>query len=198
MKNDHLTKKILSGTLAITIFLTGYSLGKRNSKQGPNLGVDTYKINYDTKNYGLESKFVEIKYGEAQEKNGNKEGFNAQQLFVMEGSNINDESNLYILNQIGPNSNLYEEYHGLFGMYYGMDFSNCNVYYYKYADFNRFQPLTNYLTEDEMARLVNTNGKISSSELDVVLNRIRKGQQPDNVHDMFELVKSDNPLPRLK
>ncbi len=96
--------------------------------------------------------------------------FNIKDLIVMEYTNIDNKSNLYIL--VSNGAIFYTEYHGVFDAeWHSINDTNISK---RAIYFTEYQPLFNYLTDKEIETLSENNGEVTTSELDEILARIRK------------------------
>lgn len=103
-----------------------------------------------------------------------EENFALKDLVVMEDTNIDNDTSLYILKE-GVTSGIYEEYHHNFHAWYRMHEEGkhseiCGTYIH----FDECYPLFNYLTDEEKQEASDMNGIITTSELDEISERINE------------------------
>lgn len=187
--NEELRTRIISVGLSLVLVASGFGLGKLDSKNNSSSKpsdtaivsedelVSEYLDDYVAKRDALEKEIASLQA--QKEKLQNVETFNMVDLVVMENTNANNESTLYIL-RATHNGGICYEYHDEFKAWYRLhpdseehtqDF--CN----QYIHFNESQPLINYLTDEEIETLASNDGKITTLELDEILVRIRSEYQ---------------------
>ena len=184
--DDDLKDKILISIVSLILISSGYGLGRDNSaKKSKDIVngdevINEYLADYIAKRDALEKEIdnLQTKKEELQ----NVETFYVENLIVMENTNVNNESNLYILHSVST-SGIYYEYHNEFKAWYRLhpdseehSYDFCG----KYIHFNESQPLFNYLTSEEIETIARQNGKVTTSELDEILARIRFEYQQQN------------------
>lgn len=201
MQNEELKLRIISIALSVT-FLTGFVLGKldnkqHNSSESNNVTIvsddklgDKCLDDYIEKRDTLEEEIKSL--SEQKERLRNDETFDAEKLIVIENSNVDNESNLYILKPLS--SEIYEEYHNVFCAWYKAHSESEQHYYFclKYVHFDECQPLINYLNDSEIEKLANNNGEITTSELDEILARIRTEYREQMSKDAYSRNLSNN------
>lgn len=195
--NEELRTRIISGGLSLVLVASGFGLGKLDSKNNSSSEpsdtaivsedelVNQYLDDYVAKRDALEKEIASLQA--QKEKLQNVKTFDMDGLIVMENTNVNNESDLYILRATGTSGICYE-YHDEFKAWYRLHpeteehiFDVCH----EYIHFNEYQPLFNYLTDEEITTLSNNSGEISTLELDEILARIRfeyKQQISENNH----------------
>ncbi len=185
--NEKLKTRIISGGLSLVLVASGFGLGKLDSKDNnssknnstkfmiDNELVDKYLTDYITKREELEKDINSlVKQKEELKK---EETFDVKNLIVIENSNINNKTNLYILCTTTYDGICYE-YHNDFEAWYRMHpksehLSICS----EYIHFDECEPLFNYLTDEEIKKITSNGGKIITSDLDKILVRIRADYQ---------------------
>ena len=116
-----------------------------------------------------------------------EEEFRAKDLIVAECANADGEENLYILKP-SPNVStvsIYDEYHNDFTAWYNLHASteeHNRSYCPDYVHINNgdAQPLFNYLAEDEIKKISDSNGIITTSGLDAIQERIQREYKEKN------------------
>ena len=186
--NEKLRTRIISGGLSLVLVASGFCLGKLDSKNNNSSKpsnttivsedefVNQYLSDYIEKRDALEKKIASLL--EQKERLQNVETFNMEDLVVMENSNVDNETNLYILRATG-NGGICYEYHNAFQAWYRLHYESEKHYDWclDYIHFDECQPLFNYLTDEEIETLTNNGGKITTLELDEILVRIRSEYQ---------------------
>lgn len=120
--------------------------------------------------------------------------FDISDLIVIESVDAYNEKDLYILEQYNHNSLgvYYHEYRWLFyACYPTIEGKNCWVNADKVC-VNEFQPLFNYLTEEEMQEITRNDGQISTFELDQILTRIRQEYKIQQEQNNFSRTLENN------
>jgi len=185
--NDLLRTRIISGGLSLVLIASGFGLGKLDSKNSASESSNTtiisddelvnqYLGDYIEKRDALEREIASLL--KQKERLQNVETFNMEELVVMENSNVDNKTDLYILRATGIGGICYE-YHNDFRAWYklhpnsGEHTDSCS----NYIHFYECQPLFNYLTDEEIETLTNNGGKITTLELDKILARIRSEYQ---------------------
>lgn len=210
--NGELKTKIISGGLSlVVVFVSGYALGKLDSKNnnssepsnttivsedellsisGDEL-VNKYLGDYIEKRDALEKEIASLL--EQKERLQNVQTFNMEDLVVMENSNVNNETNLYILRVTG-NGGICYEYHNDFQAWYRIH--SDSVEHYDFCldciHFDECQPLFNYLTDEEIETLSINGGKITTLELDQILDRIRSEYKKQSSENSSSLVLTND------
>ncbi len=202
--NQDLKNRIISGGLSIVLIMSGFVAGKIDSKiNTPNNETDLtatktddtideltdkYLSNYVSKRNNLEAEINDLK--EQKKQLQNVEVFDINKLTVIENNDINNESNLYILCQSLVDC-IYDEYHGLFRAYYRLDPNttpqdHVNDFCPVFIHFDEGEPLFNYLTDEEMKKLTENGGTFTTTELDEILNRLRKEYKENQNKDTYK------------
>lgn len=209
--NQELRNRIISGGLSVVLVMSGFAMGKVDSKRNISSDetefateiatetndntdevVDRYLSNYISERNSLEEEIKNLK--EKKEKLQNVEEFDIDDLIVMENVNDKGESNLYILHNYSNSPDTYFEYHHLFKAWYRMhpyhqehilDF--CPTY----VHFDEGEPLFNYLNDEEINKLTENDGVFTTIELDEILNRLRNEykQNQEKEHSKKQLQK---------
>lgn len=172
-KNEQLFTRTCSFVLAISCLGIGFGLGSLSSNKGKEDSsrtgnapivtddelVNSYLASYIKKRDELEADIasLQIRKDELQD----VQTFDIYELFVIEYTNKRNESNLYIIDD-----KYGREYHGAFGVAYGINFSG-------HVRYDKFTPLICYLSADEIEDLKRTNGQLTTIELDIIEERIR-------------------------
>lgn len=194
--NEELRTRIISGGLSLVLVAFGFGLGKLDSKNNNSSEpsnttivsedesvsissdelVNQYLGDYIEKRDALEKEIASL--SEQKERLQNVKTFNMEDLVVMENSNVDNETNLYILRATG-NGGICYEYHNAFRAWYRMHPESGKHYDWclDYIHFDECQPLFNYLTDEEIETLTDNGGKITTLELDEILTRIRSEYQ---------------------
>ena len=179
---DILKTRIVSGGLSLALVASGYGIGRLNNNNNNSNDqydinkeeiVDEYLDDYIKKRDKLEKEIDSLLNKEETLKHS--EEFNISDLIVIENANIGNENNLYILSTTSING-ICDEYHHLFRAWYNLhpeDEEHKFDFCIEYIHFYEYQPLVNYLTEEELIDLANNNGVITTIELDQILERIR-------------------------
>lgn len=176
MKN--FKKNILLASLTLSLLARGCGVSKTNGDTSSNNdhaieeALDEYLVPYIEKRNALEQEIAsleeEIKELEEQkEKLQNEDTFNIQYLDVMVTSYDGNSSELFI-------TDIGDEYHELFRISDLPDFS-----------YSEYYTLFNFLTEEEIARLIQTGGEITTSQLDEILVRLRENYHNGLYDDLF-------------
>ena len=178
MKN--FKKNILLASLTLSLLASGCSVSKTDSDASSNNdqaieeALDEYLVPYIEKRDALEQEIAsleeEIKeLKELKAKLQNEETFDITDLDVMVTSYDGNPSELFI-------THLGSEYHGLFTR---SDLPNFSAIFYE--NYNLF----NFLTEEEIARLIQTSGEITTSQVDEILVRLRENYHNGLYDDLF-------------
>lgn len=172
--DETLRTRIVSGGLSLILLVTGFGLGKLDSKRNNNSTIDedNYLEDYIEKREELEKEIASL--SEEKEKLEDVVYYNIENLIVIEYPNVDNESELYILRTYQNYSGL-EAYdfqtkiyvHTTDSRYYGdSDHAGCIFV-------SEYQPLFNYLTEEDKELLTKNDGQFTNLELDDILTRIR-------------------------
>ena len=184
MKN--FKKHILLASLTLSLLASGCGVSKTDSNIKDNEeqaieetdnqcieeALDEYLVPYIEKRDALEQEIAsleeEIKELEEQkEKLQNEKTFYIFALDVMVASYDGNSSELFI-------TDINTEYHGLFIRGYLPSFSYDESY-----------ELFNFLTEEEITKFTQTGGKITTSQLDEILVRLRENYHNGLYDDLF-------------
>ena len=176
MKN--FKKNILLASLTLSLLASGCSVSKTDSDASSNNdqaieeALDEYLVPYIEKRDALEQEIAsleeEIKELEEQkEKLQNEDTFNIKYLDVMVTSYDGNSSELFI-------TDIRVEYHGLFIRDSLPSFSYDESY-----------DLFNFLTEEEITKFTQTDGRITTSQLDEILVRLRENYHNGLYDDLF-------------
>lgn len=192
MKN--FKKNILLASLTLSLLASGCGVSKTDSNikdneeqaieetdnQSIEEALDEYLVPYIEKRDALEQEIAsleeEIKELEEQkEKLQNEKTFYIFALDVMETSYEDNPSELFIIH-----GNM--EYHDLFYASYTseIEYPDIGVIFY-----TKSYPLFNFLTEEEITRFTQTGGKITTSQLDEILARLRENYHNGLYNDLF-------------
>lgn len=175
--NSQLETRIVSGSLSVALLLVGYGLGKLDSKNDTSIAREDelakeYLSAYVEERKALEKEIASL--NAQKEKLQRDSTFEMSDLIVIENTNVNGETEIYILRH--SCDDIYREYHNNFRAFYRLHSDNeehesyiCN----QVVHFDEGQPLFNYLTNEEIARLSINGGEITTSELDEILIRLR-------------------------
>lgn len=176
MKN--FKKNILLASLTLSLLASGCGVSKTDSDASSNNdqaieeALDEYLVPYIKKRDALEQEIAsleeEIKELEEQkEKLQNEDTFNIKYLDVMVTSYDGNSSELFI-------TDIRVEYHGLFIRDSLPSFSYDESY-----------DLFNFLTEEEITKFTQTDGRITTSQLDEILVRLRENYHNGLYDDLF-------------
>ena len=176
MKN--FKKNILLASLTLSLLASGCGVSKTNGDTSSNNdqaieeALEEYLVPYIEKRNALEQEIASLeeeikKLEEQKEKLQNEDTFNIQYLDVMVTSYEGNPTELFI-------TDFSEEYHGLFDRDDLPNFSYDEAY-----------NLFNFLTEEEIARLIQTGGEITTSQLDEILVRLRENYHNGLYDDLF-------------
>lgn len=172
-KNEQLFTRTCSFVLAISCLGIGFGLGSLSSNKGKEDSsrtgnapivtddelVNSYLASYIKKRDELETDIASLQI--RKEELQDVQTFDISELFVIEYTNKRNESNLYIIDdKYGL------EYHGAFGVAYGINFSG-------HVRYDKYTPLIDYLQAEEIEALKRTNGQLTTIELDKIEVRIR-------------------------
>ena len=186
--NENLKTRIKAfGLSLVTLgsgFVIGHSIGeKKTSSSDVNVNSNTEIISEYLEEYINERNSLEQEIKDLLEKKEQlqddgipkkEEIFAIRDLIVIENTNINGESNLYILKL--STSDIYHEYQGVFNAWYKMG-SYAKEHFPEYVYFDEYEKLFNYLTDEELSMVESNNGLIKTSQLDKILGRIRSEYQ---------------------
>ncbi len=207
--NNELKTRIVSGGLSLALVAGGFGLGKLVSKNNSLSEPSTTSIvseeeknkneeivnehldDYIAKRDSLEQEINDLLKQKKQLQN--VQTFDMADLIVMENTNVNNESDLYILctTHIGG---IYDEYHDDFTAWYRMhpDSDKHSEICANYIHFDECQPLFNYLTDEEIKTLTINGGKVTTLELDQILVRIRSEYKKRSSKNNSSLMLTNN------
>lgn len=180
--NEKLKNRIAIGGLSFILATSGFVLGKTTSETSHNEIVDEHLEDYINKRSQLEKEIDELL--KEKEKLQNHKTFNIDDLIVIEHVTANEQPNLYILYTSPLDNGIYYEFHDVFKAWYRMhEDTQEHVYDFcsQYVHFNEGQPLFNYLTDEEIEKIISNNGKITTLELDQISNRIKEEYKEKSV-----------------
>lgn len=197
--NERLKNRIISSGLSLVLFTSGFALGKLNSKIDSSAFTKIYQESI-SKNDELVDEYLDeyIKKRSTLEKEindlyeqidhlKNSRTFNIKKLMVIECTDINGQNNLYILECQNGIYDSCREYHHLFRAIYCSKGNNCvpekNHESIDTVYFHEGKLLLYYLTSEEEKNISQNSGKITISELDTILNRIRTEYQEQSLED---------------
>ncbi len=212
--NKQLLARAISGGMSLVLVTSGCGLGKSNSKKivyyelGNTTNVSNDKLNNQylndyivTHDTLLERENTSLL--EPEETLQNIETFNIENLIVMENTNENNQSDIYILHETKDSGTIYEYYmenkneNNQSDLHIlnvpdegGTCYEYCNelkTWFGLYPDINEqiydlwpgfihcnnCHPLFNYLTDKEIETVSNNGGKITRLDLERISARIR-------------------------
>ena len=177
--NEKLMTRIVSGGLSIVLVATGFVIGKLDSKnQNSNVNaekiVNEYLEEYIAERSSLEEEIEKLL--KQKEMLKQSKTFDVQDLVVMKHTKYDNQTDLYIVYP-SPGSGIYSEYHGDFQAWYNLhEHTEEHVHDFcsDYVHFYEGRPLFDYLTQEEIEKVENNGGKITTVELDRILQRIRE------------------------
>lgn len=176
--DEKLMTRIVSGGLSLVLVTTGFALVKTAYKRSDSANrdaiVDEYLEDYIASRLTLENEIEKLQKQESELKNG--ETFDLSDLIVIEHTPVDGQPDLYILNQSSYFYDIYEEYRNGFKAWYNLhSYTEDHVYYYcpKYVHFYESKHLIDYLTREELRKIGMACGKVTTLDLDEILNRIR-------------------------
>ena len=181
--NEKLVKRLAAGGVGITIFFTGFGLGKysykieslfKNNDKSESKTIDDYLAEYVEKRDSLEREIADL----TKQKQSiiNSKTFNLYELTVIENENVKGEKNLYILYS-SDTSPIYYEYHDDFVAYYNLhEYTTEHVQPFcsKYVHFYEGRPLIDYLSDEQVSTISKNGGTITTEQLDEILSSIRE------------------------
>lgn len=175
--DEKLMTRIVSGGLSLALVTTGFALVKTAYKRSDSTNsdaiVDEYLEDYIAKRLTLENEIEKLQKQESELKNS--ETFDLSDLIVIEHTPVDGQPNLYILDESYVDG-IYEEYHNGFKAWYKLH-SNTEDHVHgfcpEYVHFSESKPLFDYLTKEELEKIAMAGGKITTLDLDEILNRIR-------------------------
>lgn len=189
MKKIKIDKSVILGSVCIGLCATQIALlGKIDSdnasmrdeisiiNENQAMGINEDLINKYLKSYIDRSEKLqeEIEHLEKQKEYlYDDKKFDADHLIVIKNTNVNNENTLYILNGIDYSNGFFVEYRYEFNAIYNDDRRITNLQI-SAIHFNEYEPLINYLTDEEIAMIGQHKGKVTTSELDKILARIRE------------------------
>ena len=184
--NEKLMTRIVSGGLSLVLVASGFALGKLDSKNNSSSKdnnassdefVNEYLEDYITKRSTLEQEIEKLL--KQKEELQNSKTFDVNDLIVIEHTTADSQSDLFILHSSGTGG-IYFEYHNNFKAWYKLhDYTEEHVQDFcsEYVHFNEGEPLFNYLTDEEIEKITGNGGKITTLDLDQILNRMRNEYQ---------------------
>lgn len=184
--NEKLMTRIVSGGLSLVLVASGFALGKLDSKNNSSSKdnnassdefVNEYLEDYITKRSTLEQEIEKLL--KQKEELQNSKTFDVNDLIVIEHTTADSQSDLFILHSSGTGG-IYFEYHNNFKAWYKLhDYTEEHVQSFcsEYVHFNEGEPLFNYLTDEEIEKITGNGGKITTLDLDQILNRMRNEYQ---------------------
>ena len=187
--NEKLVKRLAAGGVGITIFFTGFGLGKcsykieslfnKNNNKSESKTIDDYLAEYVEKRDSLEREIADL----TKQKQSiiNSKTFNLYELTVIENENVKGEKNLYILYSYDT-SPIYYEYHDDFVAYYNLhEYTTEHVQPFcsKYVHFYEGRPLIEYLSDEQISTISKNGGTITTEQLDEILYSIREEYKND-------------------
>lgn len=164
--DETLRTRIVSGGLSLILLVTGFGLGKLDSKRNDNI-KDNYLEDYIAKREELEQEIASL--SEAKDKLEDIKNYRCDKLIVIEHLNEYNETELYIL--VPDRVGYYYDYQTEIQAHH--DASCSYKKHLGWIHFTEFQPLFDYLTEEERNILKDNDGEFSTLELDNILARIR-------------------------
>lgn len=175
--DEKLMTRIVSGGLSLVLVTTGFALVKTAYKRSDSANsdaiVDECSEDYIAKRLTLENEIEKLQTQESELKNS--ETFDLSDLIVIEHTPVDGQPNLYILDESYVDG-MYEEYHNGFKAWFGLH-SNTEDHVYdfcpKFVHFYESKPLFDYLTKEELEKIAMAGGKVTTLDLDEILNRIR-------------------------
>lgn len=178
-RNEKLMTRIVSGGLSLVLVAFGFALGKFDSKNNASSDevVNEYLEDYITKRSTLEQEIERLL--KQTEELQNSETFDVCDLIVIEHTTVDGQPDLFILRSVGSGG-IYHEYHNNFSAWYRLhDYTEEHVQDFcsEYVHFNEGEPLFNYLTDEEIEKISSNGGKITTLDLDQILNRMRNEYQ---------------------
>lgn len=177
--DEKLMTRIVSGGLSLALVTTGFALVKTAYKRSDSANsdaiVDEYLEDYIAKRLTLENEIEKLQKQKSELKNS--ETFDLSDLIVIEHTPVDGQPDLYILNESSSHINgIYEEYRNGFRAWYKLH-SNTEDHVYdfcpEYVHFSESKPLFDYLTKEELEKIAMAGGKVTTLDLDEILNRIR-------------------------
>lgn len=164
-----LRTRIVSGGLSLILLVTGFGLGKLDSKRNNNSTIDedNYLVDYIEKREELEKEIASL--SEEKEKLEDVVYYNIENLIVIEYPNVDNESELYIF--VFDTFEYYYDYQMRMQAHH--DASCSYSKHLGWIHFTEFQPLFDYLTEEDKELLTKNDGRFTNLELDDILTRIR-------------------------
>ena len=185
--NEELKTRIISGGLSLILVATGFGLGKLDSKQNGSdtngntnstIDVDNYLADYITKRDALEEEIesLEVKKERLQD----IIYYSIDRLIVIEYETLERESTLYILKEGSSCDYFYDYKSEILAHHAGV----CDIHPGA-IHFTDYQPLFNYLNDEEMEILINNEGRFSNLELDKILTRIRAEYQQQKLEESY-------------
>lgn len=177
--DEKLMTRIVSGGLSLALVTTGFALVKTAYKRSDSANsdaiVDEYLEDYIAKRLTLENEIEKLQKQESELKNS--ETFDLSDLIVIEHTPVDGQPNLYILDDCSSSyGSIYEEYRNGFKAWFGLH-SNTEDHVYgfcpEYVHFSESKPLFDYLTKEELEKIAMAGGKVTTLDLDEILNRIR-------------------------
>lgn len=177
--NEKLMTRIVSGGLSIVLVATGFYIGKLDSKnQNSNVNADKIANEYLEDYIAERSKLEDEIENLLKQKEMLKQSktFDVKDLVVMKHTKYDNQTDLYIVYP-SPGSGKYSEYHDDFQAWYNLhEYTEEHVQSFcsEYVHFYEGRPLFDYLTPEEIEKVENNGGKITTVELDQILQRIRE------------------------
>ena len=177
--NEKLMTRIVSGGLSIVFVASGFALGKLDSKHNDSANrdaiVDEYLEDYIAKRLTLEKEIEKLQKQESELKNS--ETFDLNDLIVIEHTPVDGQPDLYILDECSNyGGGIYEEYRNGFNAWFrlhGYTEDHVHGFCPEYVHFSESKPLFDYLTKEELEKIAMAGGKVTTLDLDEILNRIR-------------------------
>ena len=178
---DVATTIFVAGILTFVIGGIGVMFGRENAEKAlsddDNISFDEYLEEYIEERSALEKEIDTLmKQKEALE---NSKTFDVDDLIVIEHTNVDSESNLFILSS-SYGDGIYREYHDDFKAWYKLhEPTNEHTFDFccEYVHFDEGQPLFYYLNDEEITKISRNGGKTTTSDLDLILGRIRREYQ---------------------
>lgn len=189
--NKQLKNRIVSAGLSVVLVVTGYSLGKNDTKEIVSQALNDYNLQRsaleDEINNLTKQKEELLKQ---KEELLNMEIFDIDSLVVVKADNGYGQDDLYIC-KARFESKILREYHYEFAVIYNDDADWAIKMFpeYRKIDKYQFERLSLCLTEDEKEQIIfENNGFVTEKELDEILSRLRIVYKENKVKELSKKI----------